>query len=372
MEGKRTGVGRYLINLLQQWSEFDIGNRISNIKFILYFKDEIPRDLPQSELFEFKLLNVLSTAKFIHWDLCRAAKKDKIDILFCPDYIGPLFYKGKIAVTLHDISYEAHPEWFNWPSPADRILLKWVSKKTAQKAEIIFVPLEFSKSEVIKYYGVAPEKIIVTGEGVDPVLIYKISEKSGEDIAKIKEKYGIKDKLAFYFGSIFLRRHLKEAIGAFEKIAFKKRDYQLLIGGKDYTNGKSVDKLVKKVNKNLNREAILRVDFIPDNDLKLLCSAAAFFIWISDYEGFGLPPLEAISNSAPVITTNGTSLKEVAGEAAILIENNKDVQEIYQAMKNITEDDNLRSRLIEKGKEQVKKFSWERCAEITLDALSRA
>ncbi len=374
LEGNRTGVGRYLINLLQEWSKFndqlslrpELGARaISNVKFVLYFKDEVPADLPKSEFFENKLLKVGSTAKFMHWDLPRVAKKAQVDILFCPGYIAPICYSGKIALTLHDIIYEAHPEWFNWQSLADRILLKWVSKKSAKKADVIFVISEFTRQEVIRCYKVAPEKIKLINLAADASL----TKFSGDDLHKIKEKYRIENKFAFYVGSIFSRRHLAEIIEAFGRLAAQKPDLQLILGGKDYTQEKNIADLMVRQNDALAREVVVRVDFIGDSDLKLLYSACAFFIWLSDYEGFGLPPLEAMSCGAPVITSDATSLKEVAGDAAFLIRNNSDVEEIYQAMRRLIEDENLRQELIRKGKEQAKKFSWERCARETFEGL---
>ncbi|MDD2753673.1 MAG: glycosyltransferase family 1 protein [Candidatus Portnoybacteria bacterium] len=375
LEGKRTGVGRYLFNLLREWGKLansewpaSLSNRgelIANSRFILYFKDEIPQDLPESELFECKLLNVGSTAKFMHWDLARVAAADKIDILFCPAYVAPLGYRGKMALTLHDISYEARPEEFNWPSLADRFLLKWASRRAAEKTSVIFTPSEFSRQEVIKHYGVPAEKVVVT------LLAVEASLSSGVDdneAAAINAKYGLKDEFAFYIGSIFTRRHLSEVIAAFECL-IKEGDYQLLLGGKDYTEGRSINKLVKKMNKKLGREAILRVDFIAADELKSLYGACAFFIWLSDYEGFGLPPLEAMSLGAPVITTDGSSLSEVVGQAALLIKDNFDVEEIFRAMHKITRDRILREELILRGREQSAKFSWRECAERTLEVL---
>jgi glycosyltransferase involved in cell wall biosynthesis len=380
LEGKRTGVGRYLFNLFQIWSKLnskfparlasprEAGRQFPNSKFILYFKDEIPSDIPQSELFECKLLKVGSTAKFIHWDLWRAAKKDKIDILFCPGYIAPIFWRGKLALTLHDIIYEARPDWFNWPSVADRILLKWVSKKSAKKASVIFTPSEFSRQEVIKYYKIPEEKIFVTRLSVDNVLLFHCLDNETIKITRVKEKYRLKDKFIFYVGSIFTRRHLAETIEAFSRLA-EKDHCQFLIGGRDYTDGRAVDNMAKETNARLGREAVLRVDFIGDLELRLLYSACAFFIWLSDYEGFGLPPLEAMSLGAPVITTDSTSLKEVAGQATLLIKNNSDVEEIYQAMRRLVDNEILRQELIKKGREQAVKFSWEKCARETLKAL---
>lgn len=365
LEGQRTGAGRYLVNLLQEWSKFNDKGQMTNVKFRLYFKDEIPLDLPKADFFECKLLKVGSTAKFTHWDLPQQAAKDKVDILFCPAYVAPLWYKGKIALTLHDISYEARPKEFNWPSLADRILLKWVSRQAAQKASVIFAPSEFSRQEIIKHYGLPNEKVITTLLAVDPSLL---GNSANNDLAEVKNKYGIKDRFVFYAGSIFTRRHLPEIVAAFERLA-KESEYQLLLGGKDYTAGKATDALVKKINAKLGREAVLRVDFIDNNELKLLYSACAFFIWLSDYEGFGLPPLEAMAQGAPVITTDGSSLKEIVGEAALLIRDNSDIEEIYRAMHRITRDNILREELIARGRKQAAKFSWSECAGKTLEAL---
>ena len=366
LEGRKTGVGRYLFNLLKIWA---ILPKESNTKFILYFKDEIPADLPKSDLFETRLLKVKSTAVFTHWNLSQAAQKDRLDILFCPAYVAPLFYRGKIALTLHDISYEARPKEFNWLSPADRILLKWVSKQSAKKAAVIFTPSEFSRQEVIKYYKIEPKKIITTYLAVEEEISNFNRQLADQEIKDVKAKYGLKNNFIFYVGSIFSRRHLVEVIEAFGHLAAKKEDWQLLLGGRDYTPNQSVIKLAAKKNKEFGREAILRVDFINDNDLKLLYSACAFFIWLSDYEGFGLPVLEAMSLGAPVLTSRSSSLVEVASQATLLIENNSSVEEIHWAMKRLAEDKQLWSELSRTGKWRAEKFSWKTCAEKALEAL---
>lgn len=366
LEGKRTGVGRYLFNLLKIWA---ILPKESDIKFILYFKDEIPVDLPKSDLFEMRLLRVKSTACFTHWNLPRGAQKDNLNILFCPAYVAPIFYRGKIALTLHDISYEARPKEFNWRSPADRILLKWISKASAKKAAVIFTPSEFSRQEVMKYYKIEPKKIMTTHLAVEKEIRNFNREIATQEIEAIKVKYGLKSNFIFYVGSIFSRRHLKEVIEAFSYLAKEKNDWQLLLGGRDYTTRESVIRLAVKKNKEFGREAILQVDFIDDNDLKLLYSACTFFIWLSDYEGFGLPVLEAMSLGVPVLTSRSSSLVEVASQATLLIENNSSVEEIHWAMKRLAEDNQLLSELSRTGRRQAEKFSWQTCAEKTLKAL---
>ena len=364
LEGQRTGVGRYLINLLKEWNKFDLPQEL---KFVLYFKKEIPKDIELSDKFERKLLKTSSNALFIHYFLPKAAKKDKVDILFCPGYIAPIFYKGKIALTLHDIIYEAWPDLYNWPGFWDRILLKRVSRLAAQKAEIIFVPSEFSKKEVLEHYQVNPKKVFVTLEAADSCF-KQITDQN--KLEEFKKKYQIKDKFVFYIGSIFNRRHLPEIIKAFEKIGSKLPNYQFLIIGVNHTSPFiDIDGLIRGVNQQLRRPAILRQDYLAERDLVALYNTADLLIWLSDYEGFGLPILESMACATPVITSSFGSLPEVAGHAAIYIQDSKNINEISQAIEQGLFDKNLRQRLIKQGLAQAKKFSWQRCAKQTLDAL---
>ena len=374
LEDQRTGVGRYLFNLLKEWNNFDLSadkaGLPDDLKFILYFKKEIPADLSfLSDNFHSRSLasGWQSNAFFTHFLLPQVVKKDKIDVLFCPAYIAPIFYGGKIALTLHDIIYQVRPELYNWPSIWDRILLKKFSRISARKAEIIFVPSEYSKKEVLKHYQVEPKKVFVTPLAADESFRQIDDENK---LAEVKEKYGVKDKFIFSIGSIFNRRHLPEAIKAFEKIAREMSNYQFLVAGVDYTSDRqSVDELVEEINRRIGREAVLRCKYIDGDDLVLLYNTSDLLVWLSDYEGFGLPVLEALACGTPVITSPITSIQEVAGEAAIYIQNNYDLAEISEVMRKALADKNARQELISRGLEQAKKFSWKKCARETLDAL---
>jgi glycosyltransferase involved in cell wall biosynthesis len=381
LEGQKTGVGRYLINLLKYWK----GEK--DIRFILYFQNSIPKDkILKSKNFIKKIIenpiNLKSNAFWQHFTLPANLKKGRSNFFFSPSYLLPFFCPIKSAVTIHDVSYEARPEWF---SLSNRILLKKMSFRAARKAEIIFTPSNFSKKEIIKYYKINPEKIKVTplgtGESFKKNSAKFLSQNNStnvqnnykfidsEDIKKIKEKYGIKDKFIFYVGSIFNRRHLAEIIKAFEKLNLP--DYQFLIIGKNYTYPFiNLEKQIQKTNNFLKRGAIIRKDYLPDKDLILIYNSASLFIWLSDYEGFGLPILESMACAAPVVTNKAGSIPEAAGNAAIFVENPNDFEEISQAIYKVLADENLRKDLIEKGFQQVKKFSWQKCAKETLDCIT--
>lgn len=367
--GRGGAAHRYLFNLLKVWNDVSIA---PEVKFILYFKKEIPKELDflAEEKFVKKILTApfgfQSNALFVHWLLPRAAKKDKVDILFSPYYVLPVFYGGKTAVTLHDIFYEVNPKAFSWPSLADKILLKRVSKISARKASVIFAPSEFTKSEVVKYYKVSPQNVFVTHLGVEE----KFKKPSIFDRQKIKEKYGIKNKFIFYIGSIFNRRRAEEAMNAFSQIAEKLPDYQFLVIGKNSTRPFiDVKKIALGINALARAPLIIYQETVSEEDLVVLYQAADLFIWLSDYEGFGLQVIEAQAAGVPVVTTRQGSLKEIAGEAAIFVENPDNVSEIAQAMYRGLVDNALRRSLIEGGLRNVEKFDWKTCAERTLDAI---
>jgi glycosyltransferase involved in cell wall biosynthesis len=347
LEGQRTGVGRYLYNLLHYWNK-------STSNFILYFKDKIPNDIPRTKIFKSKILKTNSNALFVHYFLDRAARKDKIDILFCPDYIAPIFYKGKTALTLHDIIYQARSDLYDWPSIFDKILLKKFSYISAKKADIIFTPSKFCKDEIIKHFKIRSEKIFVTPLAVDDR--FRLV-KNKAVLEKIKREYKIKDKFIFYIGSIFKRRFIPETIKGFAKTVDKLPNYQFLIIGKNYIEQK------------IKGQGIIHINHIKEEDLPLLYNAADLFIWLSSYEGFGLPPLEAMACGTPVITTKMGSLPEAVGIASLFVNNPEDVYEISEKIYKGLTNKNLRKKLIEKGLKQVKKFSWQKTAEETLKIL---
>jgi len=367
LEGRRMGMGRYLSNLLREWSRLGLDSKfkIQNSKFILYFKDHIPDDIPKSDNFETRILKSKSTAFFIHCLLPKAAKEDKVDSFFSPSYILPLKISKKIrtAVTIHDISYEAHPEWFSWQN---RILLRWVSKKSVKRAGIIFTPSEFTKKEILKHYQVNPDKIFVVPLAADE----KFRQLGNKDEA-IKEKHNIKNKFIFYIGAIFNRRFIPECIEAFTQIAKKFPEYQFLISGTNYTHPfVDIDYIIKKANEDIGREAILHTDYVDENDLVYLYNSANLFIWLSSYEGFGLPPLEALVCGTPVITTKMGSLVEAVGDSTIFVNNLENIKEISAAMERVLSDESLSNELIKKGLAQAQKFSWQKTAEETLKILN--
>jgi len=369
LEGKRTGVGVYLMNILRAWERSGV---LAEHDVVTFHKDEIPDDLPEGVrgVRTHPLFGKSSTAVFTHWLLPRAASNAAVDVLFCPGYITPLFWRGRTVLTLHDIIYEAHPEWFRWNSKADQLLLKRFSRASAMRADVILTPSHFSASEIERYYGVDPYKIVVTPLDADPTFS---PERDPAAEKAVRETYSLTGSFFFSIGTIQSRRHIPEAIAAFAHVAWGNPAVQYLIAGGNQTDPHvDIERLVNDMNASLGREAIRYVPFADRQHLSHLYRAAAGLVWLSDYEGFGLPPLEAMASGTPVITSDSSCLPETVGDAALLIRNNTDTEEIATAMRTLLTDKKTVKRLTEGGLKRAAQFSWDKCAEQTLEALRAA
>lgn len=372
LEEPQTGVGRYLINLLENWAAFSSGqNGLSKHRFVLYFKNCIPKlGILENYCFVKKIIkapfNIQSNALFQHCLLPRQAKKDKIDILFSPSYVLPAFYSGKTAVAIHDISYEIFPR--NLP-PADKFLLKKMSRISAKNAAVVFTVSEFSRKEIAGRYGIPADKIFVTPLAPDEKFF---GPKNSKKIQAIKEKIGVSGKLILSVGTIFSRRHTDDLIAAFTLFGQKFSQYQLLIVGKNHTHPFiDIDKKIREANHALKKNAVLRYDSVTNDELLALYGAAEALVYLSDYEGFGLPPLEAAAIGIPVITSDIPAIRENMSGAAIFVKNNADAAEISRAIEAAAANGALRKNLTEKGLARAKMFSWRECAKKTLEILEK-
>ncbi len=341
LEKTKTGVARYLANLLDYWK------KENNIELVLYSTENIKNPF-----------NIKSTALYYNFSMPKQAQKDKVDILFLPFYMRPFFCKVPTAVAVHDISYIAHPKWFNF---YHRIAYSVLTKRAIKKSKIIFASSEYTKNEILKYYKINPQKIHTILLAADEKFN---AQKNFQEISRIKTKYNLKNKYLFYTGSIFNRRHILGTIKAFELILSNYPDLQLLISGKNLTNPfQDIDNTIKNISQ------IQKLDYVVDDDLIYLYQGAEIFIYLSEYEGFGLPPLEAMACGTPVLTTKKTSLAEVMGNYPIWVDNPDNVEEIKEKMLKILSDEYLKGEMIKKGLERAKSFSWKKTAEETLKIL---
>lgn len=366
LEGLRTGArGRYLLNLVKEWARMDTGDN----EFILYFQRNIPdEEFLAAPKFIKKILRgplgIKSFTLYYNWLLPRAAARDKVEICFFPFYMLPYTHRKKnSAVTLHDVVFEAHREWFGnrhyWP-------LHLLGRNAAKNARLVLTISEFTKSEIMKYYTIGPERIRVIPLGPDTFFRQEPQQKL---VRAVKDKYGIKNKFLFFVGSIFNRRHIPECIKAFSELAKEFPDYQFFISGRNLTRPRiDIDEIIRKANAALSYEAIIRVDYTSDEEVLALYKNADLVLYLSSYEGFGLPVLEGMSTGRPVLTTNLTAIGEIIGDYPGTVQNPEDPKEIYTQIKRILTDSSFKDELIRKGFIISEQYSWKKTAEKTLNA----
>jgi glycosyltransferase involved in cell wall biosynthesis len=285
--------------------------------------------------------------------------RDKVQITHFFDYIIPWGTSGKKIITIYDMTFKTFPETMNEDSRNS--LNKNIRLSTDRTDKIVAIS-EFSKGEIIKYLNISEKKFTVIPCGVDHELFYPINNK--ESITNTLKKYNIQGDYFLYIGTIEPRKNIERLIDSYHILKERHTDLPLLLFvGK---LGWLYDSIIKKITSLGLEKHIIKLGFIPDDDmLPLLCGAYAF-VYPSLYEGFGIPPLEAMSCGVPVLTSNVSSLPEVVGEAAIKV-NPFDIEEIADGLERLFLNNELRASLIQKGIDQAKKFSWDRSAVLTMD-----
>ena len=377
--GTRTGIEEYTINLLDFLLPLD-----KSINYKLFYngyrKIELNYSWANLDNVEIKKFRFPNNGLFLFNRWARWPKIDRllggVDIFFNPHFfIAPVSLGCKKTVTFHDLSFELYPQLFSLSKRVWQKILMNTKKEAKEANQIISVSIS-TKQDLIDFYKIPENKIKVIYSGVDEnlknftLVSDRISaNKQNSKILEIKKKYHLPNKFILYFGTIEPRKNLIGLIKTFEK--FKKSyepqitNYKLVIAGKKGWLYKNVLKTAKR--SHFSKEIIL-TDFINNEDKAYLYNLASLFVYPSFYEGFGFPPLEAMVCGLPVITSNLSSLPEIVGKAAIMI-NPYNIDEFAWAMYLLLKDKNLRKRLIKEGTEQVKKFRWKRCAEETLNVL---
>ncbi|MGQ9491521.1 MAG: glycosyltransferase family 4 protein [Anaerolineae bacterium] len=285
------------------------------------------------------------------------------DVLFVPAHVIPLIHPRGSVVTVHDLGYLHYPELHRtW----DRRYLDWSTRWSARQVAAVLVDSAATGRDLTQAYGIAPDKIRVVYLGRDERLA-RVDDPG--QVAAVRAHYGLGQRYLLYVGTLQPRKNLRRVIEAFARLAGRPEltDVQLVLAGK---KGWLYDALFEQVGRLGLGRRILFTGYVPDEHLAALLSGAIAFVYPSLYEGFGIPVLEAGACGVPVITSNTSSLPEVAGDAAILVDPH-DVDAIAEAMYRVLTDEALRAELARRGLENVKRFSWEKCARETLAVLEQ-
>jgi glycosyltransferase involved in cell wall biosynthesis len=280
----------------------------------------------------------------------------RADVLFAPAYIGPLATGAPTVLSIHDVSFLAHPEWFG---RRDRVRLRAGVGLSARKAARILTFSEFSKREIVRWLHLDPDKVEVTYHGVT-----SLAAGDGRDEPAGP---GHGERLVLYVGSLFNRRHVSEVIEGFTRLAVRRTDLRLEIVGHNRTRPHlDIEALAA------SSAAAPRIRVLPymlDGHLAARYQCASAFVFLSDYEGFGMTPMEALGAGVPIIVLDTEVSREVYGPAALYLPKPDPVL-IESALERVLFDTDERARLLAAAPAVHRRYSWDATARRTLQALT--
>ncbi len=350
--GETTGVGRYLGELLRRWTaRADAAAR----QFILY----APEPLKMSGL----TARILPGSGGTWWEqtaLRTAARRDHLHVFFAPAYTAPVSLGVPFAVTIHDISFIARPRWFR---PRERWRRRVLTTYAARHAAVVFTDSEFSRSEIERHLRVERDRLFVIPPGVTD------SGSRTPDAAAVPRamKSGSRGPLVLYVGSLFNRRRLPDLIAAFALAATRVPDARLVIVGADRTWPKQDLRAAAAVHHVASRVDIR--EYAPQDELNRLYAEASVFAFLSEYEGFGLTPLEALRAGVPIVVLDTPVAREVYGAAAAYVE--PDIAAVAAALQRFLTSPPAAAEQLAQAPPVLARYSWDRAAADTLRHIDR-
>jgi glycosyltransferase involved in cell wall biosynthesis len=355
-----TGTEIYSRKLIEALLTLD-GQRepAARCRFRLYFRSAPPARLFSGAAYRSLEARVIPFPRLwthvrLSWEMVRCPP----DVLFVPAHVLPLVHPRASLVTVHDLGYLYFPEAHPW---RQRLYLDYSTRWSVRAAAHILADSEATKLDIVAHYRISPRKISVAYPGYDEAIA---PARDPAEIEAVKARYGIAGDYFLYVGTLQPRKNLSRIIEAFTAL---ESETALVLAGK---RGWLYDDLFAQARRLGLKERVLFPGYVPDGDKAALMSGALAFVFPSLYEGFGLPVLEAQACGCPVITSITSSLPEVAGDAALLV-NPHDVPGIAAAMQRLAADSALRARLIERGLANARRFSWADCARSVLNAVEQ-
>jgi glycosyltransferase involved in cell wall biosynthesis len=338
-----------------------LGDLRSQHKFFLYHcNSSIEQYLSNQTRFILRRLRSGHRVLRIPFTFPRCSRADKLD-LFHAQFIVPPLLKCRTVTTIPDIAYEHYPQYF----PAhQRLILQVLVRESARRADHIITVSEHSKKDLIRTYGISAEKITVTYEGAGAEFVPWERQKAKDIVAR---KYGIVGDFILYLGRLQARKNLARLVNAYAKVRTAGLPHKLVLAGPQ-------DSLFFPVKSRINGlrlgHDVLLPGYIAAEDLPAFYNAAEVFVYPSLYEGFGLPIVEAMACGTAVITSQNSSLSEVAGDAALLVDA-LDEQSIADALQRVLSEPELRFRLGQTGLKRCRNFSFAIAARQTVEVYER-
>jgi len=349
-----TGVGHYAYQISKALRKIDCIHEY--IYFYGYYSQQLlPPGTIQDSFYRLKevvrKIPVLGTAARNLKDWTNIFSSRIFDLYFEPNFIPLRIPAQHIVATVPDFSFALFPEWHT----KDKV--QYYKKhfwKKIKEADRVIVISDFIRNQAIHQFGFPEEQLITIRLGVarDMFRIYP-----QQDLLPIKEHYRLPENFILFVGSIEPRKNLKNLLKAYLELkAPIRKEFKIVLAGCKGWENDEVMNLLREL-----KEDVFYTGYIPEDELGKFYNLARLFIYPSFYEGFGLPPLEAMACGCPVVVSNAASLPEVCGDAAYYV-NPQDVRSIAEGMERVLADEGLRKSLVSKGLERIKQFSWEKSA----------
>ena len=359
-----TGLGgneSYATNLIEALAEIDAVN-----SYTLYVTRREAVERFSNRWPNFSVRTTLPHTPIIRIPLTLSAelRRNPVDVLHV-QFTAPPFSPCPVVVSIHDLSFEHLPQTFKWRS---RKQLRITVRRSAREASQVIALSEYARNDIISTYGVEREKVSVIPLAAPKHFRPVLDE---EELQRVRQTYGIEGDYILSVGAIQPRKNLSRLVAAYANLRQAKPEGNLpklvLVGKCAWL----YDETLRTITELEVSNSVVMTGYVPESDLPALYSGALCFVYPSYFEGFGLPPLEAMQCGTPVIVGEKTSLPEVVGDAGLLVDP-FDVNSIAAAIERVIFDSDLRTRLRVKGLERAKLFDWRETARQTLAVYQKA
>jgi glycosyltransferase involved in cell wall biosynthesis len=344
--GRPTGVGRYLSGLLDAWSRTDA---IHRHEWVLIAHEQIPSRGSMS-------VCIIPGNGGTTWEqmaLPGAVRRQRADVFFAPGYTAPLTVAAPLVLTIHDVSFFAHPGWFSLREGVRRrMLTAW----SARRARRVITDTEFSRSEIQKHIGIPAARISAIPLGI-----------SGSRLAAPESR----EPMVLFAGSIFERRRVDRLVRAFDAVVARVPNAELQIVGENRTREPRLD-LEALRNASPHRAQIHIRSYVDEPTLAGLYRRAAVFAFLSEYEGFGFTPLEALSAGVTPVLLDTPVARETCGDAARYVSADAGNDRIAEVIVDLLANPASRQAVMQHADAVLSRYNWDRTAARTLDLLEEA
>lgn len=353
-----SGVGRYIRNLV-----FNLGKIDQTNEYVLFLlKKNMQANTPKNFIKAEANFGWYGISEQISFP--KILESYKFDLVHFPHFNVPIFYRGKYIVTIHDLIHQHFQ--MRRATTLDPFTYKIkqfgynrIFNIALSKSEKIMVPSGFIKGQLIKEWNVEDSKIAITPEAVSEDIVDISKKLSQSQIASVLAKFNIKTDFIFYVGNAHVHKNIDGLIQAYLKLKLDNPNLSLVLSGNDHY-------FWQRIKKEYKQKDLIFTGFVSDEELVALYKKAQAFIMPSFEEGFGIPILEAMACSCPVVCSNAASLPEIGGDAALYFDP-KNINDMAKKIQKILKNQKLKRSLVTKGSKRYQQFSWRKLAQKTLN-----